>query len=107
VTINVCGIETLTVTADGSGDFTTTITIPSSEVPGTNCVITASGTGANGQSLTTSTSVLITSGTVVPPPATGEPWAATLYWALAIGTGLAGFCLFEIGRRRRRYHSAG
>ncbi|MGD0082178.1 MAG: hypothetical protein ABSD78_03135 [Acidimicrobiales bacterium] len=101
VTISVCGIETITVTADSQGDFTTTITIPSSATPGTTCVITAVGTGANGQSLTSSVSVLVTSGVTVPVSPTGEPWSASLYWLLAAGTGLLGFGLFEIGRRRR------
>ena len=101
VTINVCGIETITVTADSSGDFTTTITIPSG-TPAQSCTITASGTGSNGQTVTSSTTVTITSGTTVPPPATGEPWAAVLYWVLAGAAGLAGFMMFEIGRRRRK-----
>lgn len=105
VTISVCGTETVTVTADAKGQFTTSVTIPSGATPGTTCVITASGTGANGQPLTTSTSILVTSGTAVPPPATGEPWAASLYWALAVGTAVLGLSLFEIGRRRRRFNS--
>jgi hypothetical protein len=37
----------------------------------------------------------------VPALETGEPWSALLYWALAAGIGLAGFGLFEFGRRRR------
>src|SRR5579875_2014436 len=40
VTINVCNLETLTVTADSSGDFSQQITIPSNAQPGT-CAITA------------------------------------------------------------------
>jgi hypothetical protein len=72
-----------------------TVTIPNTAVPGTTCVITASG-----GTLTTSTSLLVTS-TTVPALETGEPWSALLYWALAAGIGLAGFGLFEFGRRRR------
>lgn len=101
VTVNVCGLETLTVTTGSGGTFTVTVTIPSTAVPGTTCVITATGLGARHQMLTTSTSVLITSGTSVPTSPTGEPWSGQLYWALAAGIGLAGFGLFEFGRRRR------
>jgi hypothetical protein len=95
VTINVCGISKLIVKASSSGGFTVTVTIPNTAVPGVTCVITASGGG-----LTTSTSLLVTS-TTVPPLQTGEPWSAQLYWVLAAGIGLAGFGLFEFGRRRR------
>ncbi|MFZ0171255.1 MAG: hypothetical protein WAL04_06170 [Acidimicrobiales bacterium] len=101
VTINICGIETITVTTNSSGDFTTKIIIPSGAVPGATCVITASGRGANGQSLTTSTSVIVTSGATVPKSSSGEPWASPLYWLLAGAIGLAGFGTFEVGRRRR------
>jgi hypothetical protein len=101
VKINVCGTETVTVTANGSGEFTTTITIPSSATPGTTCVITAVGTAANGQSLTSSVSVVVTSGSTVPTQSTGEPWAASMYWVLAAGIGALGLGLFEFGRRRR------
>jgi hypothetical protein len=101
VTIDVCGLETLTVTTNSGGDFTITVTVPSTAVPGTTCVITASGMGARRQMLTTSTSVLITSGTSVPTSPTGEPWSGQLYWVLAAGMGLAGFGLFEFSRRRR------
>jgi hypothetical protein len=102
VTINVCGgLETLTVETGSTGDFTVTVTIPSSAQPGSTCVITADGRGTLGQTLTTSTSVLITSGTTVPVSPTGEPWSGQLYWALTAGIGLAGFGLFEFGRRRR------
>jgi hypothetical protein len=101
VTINLCGLQTITVVTDSSGDFTITVTIPTNAVPGTTCVITAAGQGTNGQTLTTSTSVLVTSGTTVPTSPTGEPWAGQLYWVLAAGIGLAGFGLFELGRRRR------
>lgn len=101
VTINICGLETITVTADGNGDFKTTITIPTNAVPGTTCVITATGKGASGQTLTTSTSILITSGSTVPTSPTGEPWASQFYWVLAGAAGLAGLGLIEFGRRRR------
>ncbi len=101
VKLNVCGIETLTVTANSSGDFTTSITIPNSAVPGVTCIVTASGKGANGQKLTTSVSVIVTSGSTVPASPTGEPWASQLYWVLAAGVGLVGAAMFEIGRRRR------
>ena len=101
VTLNICGLETITVTADSSGEFTTTITIPLNAVPGTTCVITATGKGASGQTLTTSVSILITSGTTVPTQPTGEPWASQLYWLLAGTIGLAGLGMFEVGRRRR------
>jgi hypothetical protein len=101
VTIDLCGLETITVTTGPDGDFTTTVTIPSGAVPGATCVITATGEGSSGQTLTTSTSVLITSGPTVPVAPTGEPWSGLLYWVLAAGLGLAGFGLFEVGRRRR------
>ncbi len=104
VTISVCGITSYTVTVNSSGDFTITVDIPASAVPGTVCVITATGIGPNGQPLTTSTSVLVTSGVPVPPVHTGEPWAASLYWILAGGSALLGLSLFELGRRRRRLH---
>lgn len=100
VTLNLCGLETLTVTAGTTGGFTVTITIPTNAVPGTTCLITATGASPTG-TLTTSTSVLITSGVTVPVTPTGEPWAGQLYWILAAGMGLAGFGLFEVGRRRR------
>jgi hypothetical protein len=101
VTINICGLETITVTTDAAGDFTTKIVIPAGAVPGATCVITASGKGANGQKLTTSTSVVVTSGSSVPPTNSGEPWASHLYWLLAGVVGLAGIGLFEFGRHRR------
>ena len=101
VTIDLCGIETITVTTGPNGDFTTTVTIPAGAVPGTTCLITATGKGAGGTTLTTSTSVIVTTGTTVPVTTTGEPWAATVYWILAAGLGLAGFGVFEFGRRRR------
>jgi len=101
VTIDLCGLETITVMTNSSGDYTITVTIPTNAVPGTTCIITATGLGANGQTLTTSVSVLVTSGVTVPVSPTGEPWSAQLYWVLAAGLGLAGFGLFEFGRRRR------
>jgi hypothetical protein len=104
VTIDVCGLETLTVLANSSGNFTITIKIPNSATPGSTCVITATGKGSNGQSLTTSTSVVVTSGSSVPPVGTGEPWSASLYWVLTGLVAAFGLTFLEVGRRRRRGH---
>ena len=104
VTINVCNIETLHVTASATGTFSLPITIPSSAPAGT-CTVTASGMGANGSILTQTTSFLITGASTIPPTHTGEPWSGWIYWLLAGATGLFGFGLVEIGRRRRSAHS--
>ncbi|HXY42814.1 MAG TPA: hypothetical protein VEH29_01375 [Acidimicrobiales bacterium] len=101
VTVNICGIETITVQTNSAGDFTTKIVIPSGAVPGATCVITASGRGMSGEKLTTSTSVIVSSGITVPKSASGEPWASPLYWLLAGVAGLIGLGTFEVGRRRR------
>jgi hypothetical protein len=45
-----------------------------------------------------------TPGAMVPAAHTGEPWSGWLYWALAAATAALGFCMFEVGRRRRRAH---
>lgn len=100
VTINVCNLETLTTTANGSGQISLPVTIPSNAPPGP-CAITLGGIGANGQKLTLSTAFTITGGSVVPPTHTGEPWSSWAYWVIAGGMGMLGFLVVALGRRRK------
>ena len=106
VSINVCNIETLSTTANSSGDISLPVTFPSS-APAGACTITATGEGANGKTLTVTTTVTVSSSsTSVPPTHTGEPWAAWVYWIAAAGLGLFGFFLFGVGRRRKAHSSS-
>lgn len=100
VTINVCNLETVTVKAHHNGKFVAQVTIPSN-APAGPCTITATGLGANGQTLTLTTTITITGGSTIPGTHTGEPWSGWVYWVIAAATGLFGFGLFEVGRRRR------
>lgn len=102
VTVNVCNIETLHVTASSTGTFSLPITIPTSAPAGT-CTVTASGKGASGSILTQTTSFIITSASTIPGTHTGEPWSGWVYWLLAGAMGLFGFGLVEVGRRRRAH----
>jgi hypothetical protein len=105
VTIDVCGLLSVSTVADSSGNISTSVTIPSSAAAGP-CAITAVGLGANGKSLSLTTNVTLTSvtqtGSAVPPAHTGEPWASAGYWSAAGGTALVGAGLVALGLSRRR-----
>jgi hypothetical protein len=106
VTLDVCGLNTVTATASSSGDFSVPVTAPTDAGAGM-CTITASGTASDGALLVKSTTIIISSAVAVTVPVvpTGEPWAAPLYGLLVGGLAVAGGGALVLSRRRRRAHT--
>jgi hypothetical protein len=106
VTLDVCGLDTVTATASSAGDFSVLVTAPIEAGAGM-CTITASGTASDDALLIKSTTIIISSsvGVTVPVVPTGEPWAGPLYGFLVGGVAVAGGGALVLGRRRRRAHT--
>jgi hypothetical protein len=93
-----------TVTANGAGQFSTTVTIPSNATAGTH-TITASGPGASGGTLTISASLTVTRAGAAAAGApgrlafTGSTDTAPLLWISLVA--LVSGAAMVVGARRR------